>query len=808
MKTLRSRRPSARSRAGRAGLDFDRLEARLALSSTAGAVAPSPVLSDSLSVLSVDPATGSNLTRAPGALTVTFDRPLAALPSSSDFRLDRVEADGSEAPVSTAGILLQESIDGTGTEDLITTSAPLATGRYRLYLLGTANLNGSDGSTLAGGGDQLIDDFTIAAPGPDLGSATDLGSPIGAVATVPGSLDLASDPGAVAYYRVELPAGHFWRLGAEVDAGRIGSPLFTSLTVLDAQGRPIATSTTGRPDYPNDPFEFLGLGPGTYYIAVSGRSGLVDGAGASSGAFRLQVVADPADNPTAVEAFSLDFADPTSRVPTGLTIQFAGPMSEAAMNGHASDLIQLVDASGRAWQVDAQSYNESESNLTLVFDQALPAGRYSVQLAGQGDLVDLAGRAPVAPGFPAGALGQIVIPGGAPARNPNDYGPVFPKDAEGGVSAVVHLAPGQKVAYRFVITAGSTYDLETTFGGDEPTLVAHVGGKAVPLVAGSAGVVQDHRVTLPPGVVTLDVVGGPHGSTIDWSFLLAATGSDLLLDNGVGQASALGLRLIAPSPLDPQAAPAAIEAIAAAPAPGPATPGPAPSSAAPGPTAGPSGPGGLFIAAGAGLIGHPSTQDEAVAVVGPVAPGGMTALSTTVAGIPQGLSVGFGGRGRAGRGPDNSGAVHALLDVPEPEGTAVTSVDPVVGGPVADLPPLPDAPADPAAAVAEVAQGPGLIDRASSLLAGLFRTRRRPSGRPDPAALDDAALADLGRDSRQDGEESVEAADMSSPLGLGLIVVAAAHSHKRLGRWLGRCKTRIVARRQGAIPRGPRRPTT
>src|SRR5581483_10011483 len=98
------------------------------------------------------------------------------------------------------------------------------------------------------------------------------------------------------------------------------------------------------------------------------------------------------------------------------------------------------------------------------------------------------------------------------------------------------------------------------------------------------------------------------------------------------------LRLVSPDALDTAAATAGL-VTAPGPAAGPAAPT---SAAAIAPTPGSGGPAGLFVTTNAGMVGHPSMLDDAVAVVGPVTPGGMTALSSSAAGIPQGLASAFG----------------------------------------------------------------------------------------------------------------------------------------------------------------------
>jgi methionine-rich copper-binding protein CopC len=796
----------------RRGLDvrtaprFDRLEARLALS-TAGSsvvlVIGSPSSGSGPAVVATDPASGTTLAQAPTSLTITFNRPIVGQFSSGDFRLDRVASDGTPTTIDT-GSALAESLGNNPLNLVITPGSGLDSGHYRLYLLGSSPLAGP------GGADRMIDDFTIGTPAPAIATATELGSPVSSVATASGSLDLAHDPSAVDDYRVELPQGHFWRLGAEVDAGRIGSALLSTLTVYDAHGNVVSSRDQRVPGFPNDPYMFVGLNPGVYYVGVSGRTGLPPGAAPSGGAFRLQVVADPADAPTKVVSSTLNYADPTEAIPTGVTIQFNGPLDASAMAGSASYLIRLVDASGRAWAADAVAYDVSSSSVTFVFAQALPAGQYSVKLAGKGGLVDLVGKPPVAPGLPGGTFATFTVAPTSVTRGPGDYGPVFLNQLKGGLSAKLQLKPGEEVTYRFVLTADCIYDLATTYTGSAPTFTAHVGGASVSLDAGAAAIAQNHVVHLKPGVITLDVKGGKLGTTIDWSFFLETGSYDLLLDNGVGQTSGLGLRLVTPAALDPQAGPSlaglttTVDGPAAVPGPATSSPSSAPSSATAATTTGPA-PVAQFLASNVGPVGHPSVLDDAVAVVGPVAPGGMTALSSSATGIPQGLGAGFGRAAAAAR-VMNSGAMRGLVEVPEPLASG-PDLESVPATALADLPPLPEAEA-PEAAAAGDAPGAGLVDRVSAMLAGLMPSGRHESARPVSASRDEVALADVAgapSPAVPAGEEAVESADLSSPLGLGMLVVAAAHYHRRVGTWLGRRKAPLVAR-YGAVPSGPRRP--
>ncbi len=797
-------RRRGRSFAARRAPRFDRLEPRLALSTAGSSVvvvvgSPAPGQSAVPTVVATDPAYGATLARAPSSITLTFDRPILGDFSSADFRLDRVAPDGTEAAISS-GSGLGESLGSDPFELVITPAVALGPGHYRLDLVGSSALAGS------GGVDRAVDDFTIGSTGVSLGAAVDLGSPVSKVVTASGSLNLANEPSAADLYRVELPQGHFWRLGAEVDAERLGSALLSTLTVYNAQGQAIPSRVDWLPGEPNDPYLFLGLDPGVYYIGVSGRADLPAGASPKGGAFQLQVVADPADAATTVVSSQLNYADPTAAIPTGLTLRFNGPLDETAMAGNPSRLIQVVDASGRDWSADAVAYDASNSSVTFVFEGQLPPGLYSVRLAGQGGLVDLVGKAPVAPGLPAGTLADFTVAPTAARRGPDDYGPVFMHQLRAGLSATLQLTPGEEVTYRFVLTAEAIYDLETTYTGSAPTFTAHVGGASVSLDPGTGGLAQNHVIHLKPGVLTLDVKAGPLGTTIDWSFLLQTGSYDLLLNNGVGQSSGLGLRLVAPSLPDPQPAPAPSgsgpvdEPTAAAAGPAASS---TPASASTGVPAAPAGSVGFSLGANVALVGHPSAVENAVAVVGPVTPSGMTALTTSVAGIPQGLTAGFGRGSQAARSL-NSGAIQGLVEVAEAPDLAADAA-PGLPLPIADLPPLPEVPGP-----IDVPQW-RLMERLSDMLARLAPSGPRSPARAGAADRDDVALAEV--DGAADvpvpeGEGAFESADVSGPLGLSVMVVAGVHYGRRLGGRLGRRKAIAIDLPQAPFPSGPRRPTT
>src|SRR5262249_41189394 len=152
---------------------------------------------------------------------------------------------------------------------------------------------------------------------------------------------------AVALYSFTLPEGHRWRFGAEVDP-QPGSPLAPALALFGPDGQPIATANIGRRNTPNEPYLFAGLGPGTYYIGVSGQGNLPGVAGGydlakglrgsitnpqDGGPFTLKLVADPVASPVRLLDATTNHADPADPRPTGLTLTFSGLLAIDTLRG-------------------------------------------------------------------------------------------------------------------------------------------------------------------------------------------------------------------------------------------------------------------------------------------------------------------------------------------------------------------------------------------------------------------------------------------------------------------------------------------
>ena len=812
---------------------FDRLDSRIVLSTTTGLsiVSAVPVvaetttpLADNLTVVGIDPALGKTLSGFPSSVKITFDRPIDPNSIGIDLLLNLVNSDGSLTSIDSIGNYEIETPDPDGRSIDLTTSQPLSLGTYTLVLSGNAFVVGLDGSSVSFN-DQTLSQFTIRLPGVGLADATELGSPTDT--TVSDRLDITNTPQAIKLYRIELPATQSrWRLGVEVDSTRIGSALTTALSVFDAQGNVIATSQVGRADFPNDPFLFEGLKPGVYYVGVSGAGndpGTTGGydiksatpgfanSGVQSGAFQLQIVADPATTLTQVKTFFLNYADLTDSTPTGLTLQFNGPIDATALSENSGNAIAIVDAQGTIWTAHATNYNDSQASATFVFDRTLPQGNYSVKLTGQGGLVDLSDQAPVSAGYPVGTLQMFNVGPTQAKADPYDLGPIAPHDATVGVNRNLTLGSNQSVTYRLVITVPGAYSFQTTSTGGTPSFLVTHDGESDEFKGGATGELNRFLIDLKPGVVTFKVVGGVEVTSLALRISLPGSSFEQLLDNGVGQSTALGLRLISPTSLTAGGIPSySVGAGPTASVPGGVTDPTsqiAPtlnsaesslsvSSAGPTTQPTPSSPSGQFFADTAGLVGHPSTLNEAISVVGPVTPVGLSPLALNGSGIPQGLSFGYGQRAL---GPKKltSGQIedHLVLKEVDPADRAVIAAS---GENLA----VPESQVD-----AALMSSPNLFDRAAAIVLRWIPPAASTAPETASGDLDDLVIADLDRvpaPNPLESDEQVETADFSASLGVGVIAVAVATCQHRIGRWMARRRSLMTARRKIVVPDQPR----
>jgi hypothetical protein len=779
-------------------------------------VLPSPVPT---SVLSTSPSNGQEVSGSLGTLVITFDQDVdhTFLWSGSDLMLYRVNADQSLTPMFDPSKPIDATFDATGQVATVSLSPSIGPGHYRLMLepgLLSAMLSMDPGVTDPWDfmQEQRLADFTVAARGVTLSDAVDLGRAGPRIQNVPGTLDLSNGQNGVALYKVTLGPGHAWRLGLQLDAQAIGSPLLGALSLFDSSGHLIATRNagTGRPVAVNDPYLFAGLAPGTYYIGVSGEGNLpgqpggydpvtghvaTNGLVQSGGAYNLEVVADPVGGPTRVVGSSLDWDDTLGQSPTGFTLEFSGPIDPDSLWSSDPDRppLVLVDQSGKSWPLFVSGYNESKCEVSFVFEQALPPGRYTLKVPATGGLTDLAGLAPVASGLPSGVLATWSVQPRYVAPSPNNLG-VFWPSMTGGITRSITIQPGQTSGYRLVVPAGGLYTLSLTVNQGNLTITRVSSSGSVVLQAPTMGPTTGGRtyvqtMFLDEGIYTFSFKqNGPQTVQGLLTISLLSIDHESLINNGVGQTSAMEMRLATPSGAlaatgsPPPGAIGPVVEVIGAPSPldvGPTTSGQGVLGSTAGPaliTLTPSPiPSSLLVTVPGFPIGQPSSQGEQIGVVGPTVPGSAVALADRSPGLQAGLLH------------ESTGSA---TDLPSTDPVEPTSDGPLVESSVAPGTP---APAPPDASQPEQADALALMkaDRLTQLARSVARWFALGSD-PIPAAPPSTAevlaptlVADAGpvtpivTGDWGSGAEGIDRAELGIPTGL-IVLSALAYRYRRM----------------------------
>lgn len=443
-----------------------------------------------LNRIATTPGDGAVLTasNAPDAVIIRLDSATLRDWLDGGVTLYRIEGDGAATPLfNPESPPIASRADGAVTIPL---DQPLGPGRYRVVLAG-GEISFSrliwDGSWNYRE-DQTLAEFEVVADRGAFDSALDAGTVGTALQRFNGSLAASGDR---ALYKIALGADQaLWRLGLQLDAGRIGSDLWANLTVYNAQGD-IVASSEGRRGFASaadDPHLFVGLRPGTYYVGVSMAEG-----SRRSGAYRLAVVADPAAEPTRVVGFALDWS---RGAPVGFTIAFSDAIAPEALEATAAPLF-AVDELGEIHPAHLTAADGGLRRLSFTFDSPLPSGRYRLVLAGEGGLVDLIGRSPTADGQPLGTLANWTV--GAYQTNPK--APTMVErdwlDAAHRESLIDNaVGPGGAMSLRFGVGTGGTEPTAPAIGA---TARGTDGGPASSLGAPSAFI----------GALDFDLVGRP-----------------------------------------------------------------------------------------------------------------------------------------------------------------------------------------------------------------------------------------------------------------------------------------------------------
>jgi hypothetical protein len=809
---------------------------------------------DPMQVVATQPASGSVLSGAVTSLAVEFDRPVDPWSLLGDVQLAMIHDDGSLTWVVDGSVHTIQGLDPLDPARLVVTlDAPLVPGRYQMSLSAGSTIAAADGSPLD---PSILDgplaEFTIATPGITAAIARDLGVVGPVPRDVPGTLDLRTNPNDVALYRIELTPDHSrWRLGVEVSAQRQGSPLDAALTLFSAQGQPLATAELGRRDAPRDPYLFAGLTPGTYYVGVSGTGNLPTRPGGYSlvtgdpgqvvqqqegGPFTLSLVADPAETPTSMLAFQLDRADPYRNEPTGFAIRFSGPIRVAGQDGQifstVTDGLELVDDQGRSWPIAGTAYDEATATLHYVFRQRLPQGNYTLRVAPSGGLSDLSGQPVTGRIGRTGILARFAVPAAKRAADPTDLGPFYPDEMLEGRAVTLELAPGESRTYRYTNLYSDLYQVGLRVEGG-PVAVSFVGGAApdAPLSARDLfgtdapdGEWSTALVAITEGPYQIRVENrSDRPATVALSVGTPGFGWESVLENGVGQGPALGLRLVAPSAVFASpatyashsdtpdvSAPGALAALPAAfGSEGIAVPGgPAviPDSIAdtsPSPSLVSSPNGLLASSAATGLVGLPAESGGLPSAL----PGGTGAATVlAAAGTAAGLPVVTVGQGSGSTGLD-------ALGTGAPLGDLATVSEALAGMSAAiQVPGVPQRPAhEQAHSTTRDEPIDGLLAQLDDLLPPWISAAkgdpREQAAAEEPQPVPGAELALL--DAPASDEEGKAAGPVvDTRLGLGLVAALTLHLHGSAAR-----RARREARRRGGpasapfasrLPSGPR----
>jgi hypothetical protein len=447
--------------------------------------------SDGPVLLLANPSPNTVLSSSPLTLRLQFSGAIdnGTYVAGSTVRLTW-NADGNfggagDVPVALASV---KRISGTN-ELVLTPAAPLKAGFYQVFLAGnkqahtsvltssgkplgkdatqpfgqdvvfTFQVDGVEGNTNAGAG---ADDTVDTAH--NLGDVSNAG-----LVQVAGAIgDDPTDPvpfnrSDVDLYRFTVSGEGHYSLGAEVFAGRIGSPLDAALSLFQLGPNPgdepvfIASNDTtlndiqddeGHNALQNDPALFAGLTAGDYLLAVSSSGNLPDAftpvgtngvfdplvshsgtAGQSRGAYVLNLVVQPAPETPHVVSVSLAEGATLDGPPTTITVQFDSAVNLDQLSFDAYQLtaqggmpaVFVAGADGNDYFPRLQSYDPDTNQATFLFLEPVPAGAAEFHLAGQpasGDpgLTSLGGIPLAGNQTPAGEGDYVVhfTVGGAP----------------------------------------------------------------------------------------------------------------------------------------------------------------------------------------------------------------------------------------------------------------------------------------------------------------------------------------------------------------------------------------------------------
>jgi hypothetical protein len=332
-----------------------------------------------------------------------------------------------------------------------------------------------------------------------IGTASDLGD-LTRAGTVQVAGAIGDDPFyEFAQYGLDADFYHFTITGgpkvlsAEAFAGRIGSPLDPSLTLLRVVRGPAGEvagwelvagnydshnplpDATGKTSLGTDPLLITRLTAGEYVLVVGatdnaadpllgqlpGQDGRFDplvshsGArGSRTGAYVLNLaVQNVVGPPPRVVDSSISPGQTVTGAPASVTVRFSAAIdvprlfAQSALDPSAPHAVYVEAANGQRYFLRVSASDLSKLEVTFQFLDELPSGSYTLHLSGPGGLVDVAGRLLVS----NDSGGDYVIPfeivgstGRAPLSDlanaddsfaaPTDLGTLFTHDLQSGIT--------------------------------------------------------------------------------------------------------------------------------------------------------------------------------------------------------------------------------------------------------------------------------------------------------------------------------------------------------------------------------------
>jgi hypothetical protein len=495
---------------------------------------------------------------------------------------------------------------------------------------------------------------------------------------------------------------------------------------------------------------------------------------------------------------------------------FSGTIDPKSLQSTSPVLV--LDAAGNSWPAIVSSYGGYQ--VGFAFRQPLPPGKYTIVDRLPGGLTDLTGRVPVAPGQNPGVLATFIVSPQVSRPVAGDLGVLWP-NSNFQLSQFATISPGQEAVSRVVVLASGFYSFYTTF--DQGSVeISRVGPDGVTSIGTSTGGPYiSPAMLLYPGVYLFSLRAfGALPAVYQWQFQFSLIDHEWTLNNGVGQASAISLRLISTdtTSLSGGAQPGTNPVVPRNDDPAVVTPSPQSGSSfnvisapvAIGEPLASTGvsviPTSLVVTVNTGLLGTPSLQNEPVAVVGPVVAGGSIALAGNFADLPPGIiHLSSGSNGQNAPVPTDSAP--ALEVSPA---TAAGWVD--TGTPSSAVSGLP-------LSVASTADAQALIkaDRIMQLVGSLGRWIGLKTGEeempfdnaPDASVLLARSPIEPGRHTPDTGTgpltERTTEADLGMPIGLILGAAAAYRLRQFAGGWWRSARGQVWApSRPKAMPLGHR----